>query len=248
NPRHEPERRGPISASETTHQHPTPQVNALPTVAPRAGDQTQVKWPIKSDLDTPQLDLIIGEARRQLDRQRLDLESLRTRSNALLALCLVEIGLLSAGVSKVFKHSWLIFPWAVSVLAVLLALGGAIALLAARADLGGVNLIGLATADPPLHRVAAKTYATSVGTGDVTIAARITVFRDAVFLAIIGAILYAVVWPTVAFQISTLQPSKPTVSEVPTCSTCTPSLQPPPTTAPTKTTNVPNPPPGLPSR
>ncbi|WP_230393570.1 ATP-binding protein, partial [Plantactinospora alkalitolerans] len=36
-------RRGPISASETTHQHPTPQVNALPTVAPRAGDQTQVE-------------------------------------------------------------------------------------------------------------------------------------------------------------------------------------------------------------
>ncbi len=47
NPRHEPERRTPISASETTRQHPTPQVSAPPTVAPRAGDQTQAE--VKQD-------------------------------------------------------------------------------------------------------------------------------------------------------------------------------------------------------
>lgn len=43
NPRHEPERKTPISASETTHQHPTPQVSALHPIAPQTGDQTQVE-------------------------------------------------------------------------------------------------------------------------------------------------------------------------------------------------------------
>ena len=208
----------------------------------------ELKWPIKSNLDTPQLDLIISEARRQVDRQRADLESLRSRSNAVLTICLAEIALLSAGASKVFKHGWLIFPWTMSTLAVLLALGGAISLLSARADFGGVNLMGLAASDPPLHRVAAKSYAETVGTGDVTIAARITVFRDAVLLAIVGAILYAVVWPAVALQNSNVQQPKPTVSEVATCSTCTPSLQPQPSPSATQPTSVPTPPPGSPSR
>ncbi|MER7270985.1 hypothetical protein ACVMYR_28360 [Micromonospora sp. PTRAS2] len=208
----------------------------------------ELKWPIKSDLDTPQLELIISEARRQVDRQRASLESLRSRSNALLALCLAEIGLLSAGANKVFKHGWLIAPWAVSALAVLLALGGAISLLSARADFGGVNLIGLAAADPPLHRVAAKSYATSTGIGDATIAARITVFRDAVLLAIIGAILYAAVWPAVTFQDSDLQQPKPNVSEVAKCSICTPSLPLQPSSPTTQSTTAQTPAPGSPSR
>lgn len=208
----------------------------------------ELKWPIKSDLDPPQLDLIIGEAHRQVDRQSANLESLRSRSSALLTLCLVEIGLLSAGANKVFKHGWLILPWSASVLAVLLALGGAIALVAARADFGGVKLIGLAVADPPLHRVAAKSYTASVGIGDVTIAARITVFRDAVLLAIIGAILYALVWPAVTFQNPSVQQPKPTVSEVATCSICTPSLQPQPSPPTTQPMTVLTPPQGSPHR
>lgn len=41
NPRHEPERKGSISASETPHQHPSPQLRALRPIAPQGSDQTQ---------------------------------------------------------------------------------------------------------------------------------------------------------------------------------------------------------------
>lgn len=186
-------------------------------------EPTKPEWPLRSELDVPQLDLIMSEARRQLDRQRADLESLRTRSNALVALCLVELGLLSAGASKVFKHGLLIVPWALSVVAVLLALGGAIALVSARADFSGVNIFGLAAAKPPLHRVATKAYVGATSTGDVTIAARVTVFRDAVLLAIVGALLYAALWPVTTFQPSSIQNPRPANSEVSKCPTCTPS-------------------------
>lgn len=211
----------------------------------------EFKWPISSYLDTSQLDLIIGEARRQVDRQRADLESLHGRSKAVLTLCLAEIGLLSAGASRVFKHNWLILPWTLSVLAVLLALGGVISLLSARADFGVVSPLGLAASEPPLHRVAAKSYARVAGIGDVTIAARVTVFRDAVLLAVVGAILYAAVWPFVTLQDSTIKEPNPSVSdesEIAPCSTSTRSLQPQLPQVTMRPRIVPSPLPGSPSR
>lgn len=178
-------------------------------------------WSINANLDGSELDLIVNEGRRQLDRQRADLEALRGRATALLTLCLAEVGLLSAGAATVFEHRLLIIPWAISVIAVLLSLGGAIALVSARADFNSVSTMGLAAADPPLNRVAALTYAKSVSAGDVTIATRITVFRGAVLLAVIGAILYATVWPATTQDKPTVRNAGHAVSEDSTCTTST---------------------------
>jgi hypothetical protein len=56
------------------------------TQLPTFEKPAELKWPIKSDLETPDLDLIIAEAHRQVDRQVANLESLRGRSSALLTL------------------------------------------------------------------------------------------------------------------------------------------------------------------
>lgn len=199
--------------------------------------------------------------RRQVDRQLADLEKVRSRAGALLTLCLAELAALSAGASRVFTHSWLILPWALSAACVLLSVGGAIALLTAQAQFRRVDTAGIALVPPSrARRVAAQSYAEVVGMGEETIATRITVLRDGVLLAVVAALLYASVWPAVTLgasggntpdPVTSTFPGQPTMNVlVPSpassggasCLTCTPSSVPSSSTSlTTPRTNAPGP-------
>jgi hypothetical protein len=180
------------------------------------------KWDLDSQLTVDDLKVIVDEGRRQIDRQLADLERLRGRAGALVTLCLVELAALSAGASRIFGSAPLTAVWSLSAMAVLLALGGALALLSAQAKFGRTDTMGLAASKSQVHRVAALSYAKSVSQGEETIATRVTVFRDAVLLAIMGAILYAVVWPATTLSTFNEKPSPAATGEQ-ACPTCTPS-------------------------
>lgn len=203
------------------------------------------KWDLDSELTADDLTVIVDEGRRQIDRQLADLEKLRSRAGALVTLCLAELAALSAGASRIFGSAHLTAVWSLSVIAVLLALGGALALLSAQAKFGRTDTMGLAVSKSQINRVAALSYAKSVSQGEEAIATRITVFRDAVLLAIVGAILYAVVWPVATLSTSDDTPSPATSGET-ACQTCTPSSPSSPTSPETTSPTSPSPTPPSP--
>jgi hypothetical protein len=217
----------------------------------------QFKWPLSGDLTQDDLTLIVDEGRRQLDRQLADLEHIRNRAGALLTVCLAELAALSAGASRIFAHALPTIAWAFSVVLVVLSVAGAVALLSSQATFGRVDTMGLAVSTSSVRRVAARAYARSVGQGEETIATRVTVFRDAVFLAVLGAILYAVAWPiaTLGAPADSTPPgpvvsgtpptcvpaSQTATSGAPSCSTYMPSSPSPQITQPSPTRTSPNP-------
>lgn len=217
------------------------------------------KWKIERDLQADDIAVIVEEGRRQVDRQYADLEKVRGRAGGLLTLCLAELAALSAGANRLFTHAnpWLITAWALSVVFVLLSMGGAIALMTAKANFTRIDTAGLALVRHQIRRVAATSYAQIVGLGEQTVAARITVLRDGVLLAIVAAILYAAVWPVITLGASNGQnpgpatsstaPSSPAPTITPShsisggtlCLTCTPSSA--PSSSTTTRTSVPSP-------
>lgn len=138
--------------------------------------------------------LIIEEGRRQLDRQDSQLERQRTRAATLVTVALAELALLSNGARASFRSGWPITTaWVVSAGIVLFGLAGAIAVLTGKAVIGRTDTQAIAS--KPNRRFAAISYAEASTIGECTVAARLTVLRDAVLLLVLGALVYAAVWP-----------------------------------------------------
>ncbi|MER7282051.1 hypothetical protein ABT369_47240 [Dactylosporangium sp. NPDC000244] len=198
-------------------------------------------------MDNDDLKIVVEEGRRQLDRQLADLERTRTRAGTLLTLSLAEIAVLSAGARRVFDHGVVLTcVWATSALLAVLAAGGAISLLTSQAVFQRIDTSYLVLGRRPVLREAALGYAESVGVGEQTIRARITVLRDGVLLAALAAMLYAVVWPFTSGAdkpASTPQFTPPSngvvVLCVPTCTPSSPSQSPGTITTTSQTTTGP---------
>jgi hypothetical protein len=147
-------------------------------------------------LSSDDLKLLIEEGRRTLDQQETDLERIRSRAAALLTLGLAEIVALSALAPHAFVHGPVIaILWCFGATTVVLAIGGAAAVLTAQARMGYVNPQHIAPAPSPLLPHLAREYLQSLSEGEVTVRTRLTVLRDAVLLETIAALLLGSVWP-----------------------------------------------------
>jgi hypothetical protein len=149
-----------------------------------------------------ELQVVLDEGRRHLDRQRQDLERVQTRSATAATIGLAEIALLSSGGATVIRAGafWLI-PWLMGVICVFLGVAGAVSLLTTRPAVAAphVNEIATYAGRHPLY-IAAYAHVRDVGIGDVTLSARVTVLRDVALLLVLGAVLYAATWPFVQLK------------------------------------------------
>lgn len=155
-----------------------------------------------ADFTEEQLQVVLDEGRRQLDRQRQDLERIQARSATAATIALAEIALLSNGGATVIRAGgfWFV-PWLIGVICVFLGVAGAVSLLTTRPTVAAPHVNDIATyvGRNPLY-CAAYSYVRDVDVGDVTLSARVTILRDAALLLVLGAVLYAVIWPFVQLK------------------------------------------------
>jgi hypothetical protein len=148
------------------------------------------------DFTDEDLMLLIDEGRRTLDQQETDLDRIRSRSATLLTLGLAEIAALSALAPHAFAHGPVVATlWGLGAAAIVLAIGGAAAVLTVQARMGYVDPQKVASVSAPLLPHLAQEYLRSLGDGATTVRTRLTVLRDAVLLETIAALLLGGIWP-----------------------------------------------------
>jgi hypothetical protein len=165
-------------------------------------EQPPERDPDIADFTDEQLQVVLDEGRRHLDRQRQDLERVQTRSATAATIGLAEIALLSNGGATVIRAGafWVI-PWLMGVICVFLGVAGAVSLLTTRPTVAAphVNEIATYAGRHPLY-CAAYAHVRDVDVGDVTLSARVTILRDVALLLVLGAVLYAAIWPFVQLR------------------------------------------------
>lgn len=174
-------------------------------------------------LSDEELSLLIEEGRRQLDRQMADMDRIRNRAGALAT---VSLALTAAIVSKLpevlHRHWTLISLWSVSCALAFLAVAGAASILAARAVLGRIDTRLAAQGLRPLRSDLAEAYVELVSTGEETVRTFLTVFRDAVTLVVVAALVFF----TVLGSMASPTPTNGTEKKCQTSTSCSAPLSP----------------------
>jgi hypothetical protein len=148
------------------------------------------------DWKSDDLDLLIEEGRRQLDRQHDDLERIRTRSQILLAFGLALVGTVAALESRVSGAGcWVVRGvWVLALAAAVWSILGAAATSVVRADMEIVHAAVLSHFSPPIKPELAADYAAMVGAGENQLATRLTNLRHAVTWLLVAAALALATW------------------------------------------------------
>jgi hypothetical protein len=143
-----------------------------------------------------QVDLLIEEGRRQLDRQVEDLERVRLRAQVTLALGLALLGAAGSLRSTVSAAHvvvlWVL--WCVALAVTGWAILGAAATAVVRADMSMIHATVLSRYTGDVKRQLANDYAGSAPAGESQVAARLTNLRIAVAYLLVGAALTLGVW------------------------------------------------------
>jgi hypothetical protein len=136
-----------------------------------------------------QVDSLIEEGRRQIDAQSTALARIQTNAAALATLALVVLGFLLNGFAGTDGSVVRQILWWTSITVLVLGLLGISGILFSTWSFGrvSVNDIILQGSEPC---AVANMYASVVQIGDITIAARTTYMRDAVFLLWLSALLF----------------------------------------------------------
>lgn len=149
-----------------------------------------------SGWDPGDLDLLIEEGRRQIDRQHEDLERIRGRAQILLALGLALLGATAALLDRVTGAECSVI-WVVGVLALLCGVWsilGAAATSVARADMEIIHATVLSRRDKDVRQGLASDYAVMAPAGENQLATRLTNMRHAVTWLLIAAVLALATW------------------------------------------------------
>jgi hypothetical protein len=144
-----------------------------------------------SDEDLP---LLVEEGRRQLDRQLARFDRVRTNAQFLFTTALALLIVLAAAAHR--TDGLLTIAWGFGLAVVTLGLLGAASVLVVKSDFGAIDTALFTNSSSAPMRELATAYAQQVGVGENTVAARITVYRDAVWLVLLGAIVQLIVWIT----------------------------------------------------
>lgn len=139
-----------------------------------------------SDEDLGQM---VEEGRRQLDRQLSDLTQIRTRSQWLFTVGAAIIVTAAGAFARIDPTGWLLALWLFALALLAYGVAGAAAILTVRADFKTIDTAVLSTSDPPILRALATSYSRMLGTGENTIATRLTVLWQAVVFIILGGYL-----------------------------------------------------------
>lgn len=148
--------------------------------------------------DEPSLQLVIDEGRRQLDRQGQRFDRIRTTAQLLFTTSLALLVVLAASAHRILdkEAGTLVALWIAGLLLVALGMLGAASVLTVNAEFGTIDTAKFTEFENDSLRVLATAYAEQVGIGESTVAARLTVYRDAVWLVLLGAAVQLVVWLT----------------------------------------------------
>jgi hypothetical protein len=142
------------------------------------------------------LEILIEEGRRQIDRQHEDLERIRGRSQVLLAFGLALEGAIASLQQTVVQVDEFLV-WTLWVLALLVgawSILGAAATSVVRADMQMIHAAVLSRRQAPLLPELAGDYAAIVMDGENQLATRLTNLRHAVMWLLIGAFLGLLTW------------------------------------------------------
>jgi len=135
------------------------------------------------------LKLMIEEGRRQLDRQNSDFEHILSRAQWVFTVGVAVVVSLTAALVK-SRPSWPeIAVGALAFGVVVYGVAGAASIMVVRADFKTIDTAILSQRTPPIQKGLAADYSTMIATGENTVAARLTVFHQAVLYVIIGGIL-----------------------------------------------------------
>lgn len=146
--------------------------------------------------------VLIDEGRRQVDRQRAELDRVQGRAQFTFTVAVTVLVALGTQAPEIRDARGIVqFGWAAGLGLLLLGMLGAAALMSVRATVGGIDASNLSNENPSTAQTAvAQGYANIVAEGENTVATRITVYRDAVFLTVTGALVHGVFWVTAAFS------------------------------------------------
>jgi hypothetical protein len=135
------------------------------------------------------LERMLDEGHRQLDRQVSDLERIRGRAQWLFTVsAAITVALGSSFVAK-RPHGALLVLWLAGLVLVAYGVAGAAAVMTVRADFRTIDTAKLSQKQPPMLRYLAGAYSRMLATGENTVATRLTVFRQAVVFVIVGGYL-----------------------------------------------------------
>jgi hypothetical protein len=133
-----------------------------------------------------ELELMIEEGRRQVDRQLDDLDRTRARAQWLFTLGVAALGALGAGFIETAPDAGGSAAWIIGMVILTWGLGGAAAIMVVRAEFRYIDTALLSSTPRPVLRNLADAYARMTRLGENSIATRITMFRQAVLFMLIG--------------------------------------------------------------
>ena len=136
-----------------------------------------------------ELKLLIEEGRRQADRQQADFHNLRGRAQWLFTVGVAALGALGVGLARATPDTPVAIAWVLGLLGLVYGVGGAAAILVARADFKSIHAALVSALSKPVDRSLAQVYARMMADGENTIATRLTVFRQAVVWCLSGGYL-----------------------------------------------------------
>lgn len=132
---------------------------------------------------------MVEEGRRQLDRQLSDLTQIRTRAQWLFTVGAAIIAVAAGAFARVDSTGWVLALWLFALALLAYGVAGAAAILTVRADFKTIDTAVLSASDPPILRALATSYSRMLGTGENTVATRLTVLWQAVVFTILGGYL-----------------------------------------------------------
>lgn len=150
---------------------------------------------LPNELSPSELDILIDECQRQIDRQTSHFAELRSRSLAMTTVALTELGLLAATAGRfVSQGGWQLAVWIICFVLVALGLAGMASVASTSAAFSTVNPGELVDSSGAMKQNYAHQLLGSLPLGQSTIDTRTTIFRDGVLLMVLGAVAYGVLW------------------------------------------------------
>jgi hypothetical protein len=142
------------------------------------------------------LQLIVDQGRRQLDAQSERFRHVTDRAQTLLTVSLVALAFVAGIVTRISgshgaQRVFATIGWAVGLLLVLVGIAAAAAVIVVKAEFSAVDTTQMTHWSEPVLTQLAADHAKSVILGENTVAARVTLFRQATRFVSWGAVLAA---------------------------------------------------------
>ena len=121
----------------------------------------------------------------------------RTKSRGTFTVDLALLGFLAALLHQVLQvHGdrkwWALGVWCAAALFAVFGTAAATAVMAVKATFSGIDTTQVTTWDPPVLRQLAADYGKAVRVGEMTVALRVTIFRQATRVSVLAAFVGAV--------------------------------------------------------